>query len=88
MHMADALLSPAVGLTMWAVSAASVGVSASKIQRQELSEKRLPVMAVTGAFVFAAQMINFTIPPRAPAGTSAAEFCSPACWGDSPRCLR
>lgn len=68
MHMADALLSPAVGLTMWAVSAASVGVSASKIQRQELSEKRLPVMAVTGAFVFAAQMINFTIPATGSSG--------------------
>lgn len=68
MHMADALLSPAVGLTMWAVSAASVGVSASKIERQELSEKKLPVMAVAGAFVFAAQMINFTIPATGSSG--------------------
>lgn len=68
MHMADALLSPAVGLTMWAVSAGSVAVSASRIERQELSEKKLPVMAVTGAFVFAAQMINFTIPATGSSG--------------------
>ena len=68
MHMADALLSPAVGATMWAVSAVSIGVSAVKIKKDELSEKKLPIMAVTGAFVFAAQMINFTIPGTGSSG--------------------
>jgi cobalt/nickel transport system permease protein len=68
MHMADALLSPAVGLGMWALSTGSIAVSTAKIKHQELTEKQLPVMAVTGSFVFAAQMINFTIPATGSSG--------------------
>ncbi len=68
MHMADALLSPAVGGTMLAVSAAAVAYSAAKVQKDELGEKKLPIMAVSGAFVFAAQMINFTIPATGSSG--------------------
>lgn len=68
MHMADALLSPAVGGAMMAASAASVVYSAVKIKKDELGEKKLPVMAVAGAFVFAAQMINFTIPGTGSSG--------------------
>lgn len=66
MHMADALLSPAVGGAMCAVSAAALGVSAKKMQAE--AQKKLPLMAVTGAFVFAAQMINFTIPGTGSSG--------------------
>ncbi len=68
MHMADALLSPAVGGAMLAVGAASVAVSAVKIKKDEIGDKKLPVMAVAGAFVFAAQMINFTIPGTGSSG--------------------
>lgn len=68
MHMADALLSPAVGGIMTAASAAAVVYSAVKIKKDELGEKKLPVMAVAGAFVFAAQMINFTIPGTGSSG--------------------
>ncbi len=68
MHMADALLSPAVGGVMMAASAAAVVYSAVKIKKDELGEKKLPVMAVAGAFVFAAQMINFTIPGTGSSG--------------------
>lgn len=68
MHMADALLSPAVGGVMCAVSAAAVVYSTVKVNKDELSEKKLPIMAVTGAFVFAAQMINFTIPGTGSSG--------------------
>jgi cobalt/nickel transport system permease protein len=68
MHMADALLSAAVGGTMCAVSAASIGFSIAKINKDELCEKKVPIMAVTGAFVFAAQMINFTIPGTGSSG--------------------
>ena len=68
MHMADALLSPAVGGVMYAASAAAVVYSAVKIKKDELGEKKLPVMAVAGAFVFAAQMINFTIPGTGSSG--------------------
>lgn len=68
MHMADVLLSPMVGTTMCVISAASIAYSIKKINKEELCEKKVPVMAVMGAFVFAAQMINFTIPATGSSG--------------------
>ncbi|MCL2043986.1 MAG: energy-coupling factor ABC transporter permease [Treponema sp.] len=68
MHMADALLSPAVGLTMSAVSAAAVAYSVKKTKKTDLCDKKIPVMGVMGAFVFAAQMINFIIPATGSSG--------------------
>ncbi|MDR1024679.1 MAG: energy-coupling factor ABC transporter permease [Treponema sp.] len=65
--MADALISPLVGGAAWAASAVSVSYAASKI-KNELSEKKVPLMAVAAAFVFAAQMINFTIPGTGSSG--------------------
>ena len=68
MHMADALLSPAVGATMCAVSAAANAYAVKRIKKDDLCEKKIPVMGVMGAFVFAAQMINFTIPATGSSG--------------------
>lgn len=68
MHMADALLSPAVGGVMYAASAGALACSIKNITADELGEKKLPLMAVSGAFVFAAQMINFTIPGTGASG--------------------
>lgn len=68
MHMADALLSAPVGLTMWAVSGGTVAADAARLTRRGWDEKKLPLMAVSGAFVFAAQMINFTIPGTGSSG--------------------
>ena len=68
MHMADALLSPAVGGVMCAVSAGALAYSAAKVKKDDLCERKIPVMAVSGAFVFAAQMINFTIPGTGSSG--------------------
>ncbi len=65
--MADALLSPAVGGTFWAISAGMVGVSARKISDESDGSKTV-LMGVLGAFVFAAQMINFTIPGTGSSG--------------------
>jgi cobalt/nickel transport system permease protein len=67
MHMADALISPAVGGALWAATAAAGAVSARAVARQR-DEQRLPLMAVLGAFVFAAQMINFSIPGTGSSG--------------------
>ena len=67
MHMADALVSPAVGGTMWAVSAGLAVYSARKIT-PEAAERKASLMGVLGAFVFAAQMINFTIPMTGSSG--------------------
>lgn len=67
MHMADALINPAVGVTFWTASAGLIGLS-SRGLRLDFSEKRIPLMGVAGAFVFAAQMINFTIPGTGSSG--------------------
>ena len=67
MHMADALISPAVGSIMLAASAGTIGYSASRL-KNGLDEKKIPLMGVMGAFVFSAQMINFTIPATGSSG--------------------
>ena len=67
MHMADALISPAVGGTMWAVTAALTAYSAKKL-KESANERIAPLMGVLGAFIFAAQMINFTIPGTGSSG--------------------
>ena len=67
MHMADALLSPTVGGAMWAVTAGTIAFCAKKV-RQDLDERKVPLMGVLGAFIFAAQMINFTIPATGSSG--------------------
>jgi len=61
MHMADALLSPAVGVTLWVASGAMLAGCARRVQRSD-QDHLVALMGVLGAFVFAAQMINFTIP--------------------------
>lgn len=67
MHMADALISPVVGSAMWAASAAGIAYCSRKM-RDDLDESKIPLMGVLGAFVFAAQMINFTIPVTGSSG--------------------
>ena len=67
MHMADALLAPAVAATMYAASATAAGVSIHKLKKDDEPSK-LPVMAVTSALVFAGQMINYTIPGTGSSG--------------------
>jgi cobalt/nickel transport system permease protein len=67
MHMADALLSPAVGGAMWVATAGTIAYCAKKVQ-QELDDRKVPLMGVLGAFIFAAQMINFSIPATGSSG--------------------
>ena len=71
MHMADALISTPVALTAGAVAASLLGVAGYKVNREKgMNSRIVPLMGVLGAFVFAAQMINFTIPgtERRPTG--------------------
>ncbi len=67
MHMADALVAPAVAGTMYVLSAGAAAVSVKKV-REENDPKKIPVMGVMGAFVFATQMLNFTIPGTGSSG--------------------
>ena len=68
MHMADALLSPGVGGGMYAASAAAIAFAVTKLKKDDPGESKIPLMAVSGAMVFAAQMINFTIPGTGSSG--------------------
>jgi cobalt/nickel transport system permease protein len=67
MHMADALISPAVGGTMWAVTGGLVAACARKM-KTSMKDTLVPMMGVLGAFVFTAQMINFSIPGTGSSG--------------------
>lgn len=67
MHMADALVSPVVSGIMYTCSALAIGYSIKKAKIED-DQKKVPVMGVMGAFVFAAQMINFSIPGTGSSG--------------------
>jgi len=59
-HIPDGFLSPEVAATTAAVTA---GVLAYSLRRADaaLDERRVPLVGVTGAFIFAAQMLNFPV---------------------------
>lgn len=65
--MSDALVSPAVAAGAGIVAATLIGVAASRV-KQIRRDDIIPLMGVMGAFVFAAQMINFTIPGTGSSG--------------------
>ncbi|PLX82366.1 MAG: cobalamin biosynthesis protein CbiM [Desulfuromonas sp.] len=67
MHMADALLSPAVGGALWAASAGTLALCSRRAQTAP-EDGRVALMGVLGAFIFAAQMINFAIPGTGSSG--------------------
>ncbi len=61
MHMANELLSVPVAAGTLTVAAAALGFVCSKAKQIVTSEK-FALMGVLGAFVFAAQMVNFQLP--------------------------
>lgn len=67
MHMADALISPAVGGSMWAVTIGLIGYCSKKL-KDLANDKLVPLMGVLGAFIFVSQMINFSIPATGSSG--------------------
>lgn len=60
MHIPDGFLSVPVAATSWVVSAGGLAYAARRAKR-ELGEMQVPLMGVVGAFVFAAQMLNFPV---------------------------
>ncbi len=68
MHMSDALISPAVGGAFYVASATLLAVSSAKVAKNQNYLKTIPLMGILGAFVFAAQMINFSIPATGSSG--------------------
>lgn len=67
MHMSDALLSPAVGTTFWGATVVAIGYASRKL-KENMDERMVPLMGVLGAFIFAAQMITFSIPGTGSSG--------------------
>lgn len=60
MHIPDGFLSTGTAVATWAVSAGGLGYAVKRVNR-ELGERQVPMMGVTAAFIFAAQMLNFTV---------------------------
>ena len=60
MHIPDGFLATPVWGGLCAIAAPSV-VLAARRSRKELDESQVPMMGVLGAFVFAAQMVNFPL---------------------------
>ena len=66
MHIPDGFLSTPVWATMDAISIPSIALLSRRAQRgltdfSQLDTSRIPLMGVMGAFIFAAQMINFPV---------------------------
>jgi cobalt/nickel transport system permease protein len=60
LHAPDGFLSLPVALLMWAITIVVLGISVSRANRT-LDERMVPLMGVTAAFIFAAQMVNFPV---------------------------
>lgn len=67
MHMADGLISVPIGIIFLVISFIMMAFSIKKINDSK-DDHKIPMMAVMGAFVFVAQMINFTIPGTGSSG--------------------
>jgi len=60
MHIPDGFLSTEVALACAVPAVAAVGIGLRQANRT-LDERRVPLLGVTAAFVFAAQMLNFPV---------------------------
>lgn len=60
MHIPDGFLSTGVIIVCWVLSIVGIGFALAQT-RKALGERQVPVMGVLAAFIFAAQMLNFTI---------------------------
>lgn len=60
MHIPDGFLSHGINATTFAISAGAVAYGVKRTNR-DFGEREVPLMGVTAAFVFAAQMLNFPV---------------------------
>lgn len=60
MHIPDGFLATNIWIPAWLISFTALGFFLQKI-KNKLREKSIPLMGVMGAFIFAAQMVNFPI---------------------------
>ena len=67
MHMSDGLISTPVAAVAAVAAATLIAVAGSKVRKTSRTDL-VPLTGVLGAFVFAAQMINFSIPGTGSSG--------------------
>ena len=60
MHIPDGFLSLSVSLVCWVLTIIGVGLALRRTGK-EMGERQVPLMGVLAAFIFAAQMLNFTV---------------------------
>jgi cobalt/nickel transport system permease protein len=60
MHIPDGFLSNSINVTTFVISAGACAYAVRKVNRT-FGEKEVPLMGVTAAFIFAAQMLNFPV---------------------------
>jgi cobalt/nickel transport system permease protein len=60
MHIPDGFLSPAVWTSLTAISICGIGMAIRKTKVND-DQSQIPLIGVTTAFIFAAQMINFPV---------------------------
>jgi len=60
MHIPDGFLSVTVSVVLWILSAAAVAFALRRVNR-DLDERRIPLMGVLAAAIFAGQMLNFAV---------------------------
>lgn len=65
--MSDAMLSPEVAIAADIAAGALLVIAGSKLKKSN-RDNLVPLMGVTGAFIFAAQMVNFAIPGTGSSG--------------------
>ena len=61
MHIPDGFLDPGVAAATGAVAVGTVACVGLRRAEADLDERRVPLLGVTAAFVFAAQMLNFPV---------------------------
>jgi cobalt/nickel transport system permease protein len=60
MHIPDGFVSAPINIATYAVSAVALTIAVKKARR-DLDEGAIPLLGVTAAFIFAAQMLNFPV---------------------------
>lgn len=60
MHIPDGFLSPTIALIFWLLAAVVVAYALWRVNR-EFDERRVPLMGVLAAAIFAGQMLNFAV---------------------------
>ncbi len=60
MHIPDGFMSVGVSVVLWILSIAAIAISLRRVN-QDLDERKVPLMGVLAAAIFAGQMLNFAV---------------------------